>query len=272
MGNPAKDFNWNVSMTTAPKPTQGQQPAVGAQKPFVFPSFMTTKPNMRELQQTYRQLPGQFDTSGMEANVNNQMAMNTAQGKASSSVMQRAAMNRAAKMGGAVGASFASGGMMLPIHQANAAMMGDFQNRKLDAAAQMAGLRQNAAVNMAKLRQQQMGMNAGFYGDEMGRQQAGDQFSMSMGQRGREFDDDMKLKWFNARKAANQQDMQMDMMLNAGKQRQGGGLPNWGAYNTMMIAANQGSAPGATAFHQRMQQAANQAGIDDMDVFGTAYI
>lgn len=243
------------------------------QQPFTFPSWMTTTPNMRELQQTYRQLPGQFDTSGMEANVNAQMGMNTAQGKASSAVMQKAAQSRAARMGGSAAVSFAAGGMMLPIMQQNAAMQGDFQNRKLAATSQMAGLRQNAAATMARLRQQQMGMGAGFYGDEIGRQQNQGQFDASLAQRGREFDTQSGMQ-------DRQQDFierqYRDRLKGLGGYGVGGGgggneRPNWGEYNTMMIAANT-HAPQAAASHQRMQAAASAAGINGRPSFSTIYI
>ncbi len=146
-----------------------------------IPSWLSVQPNMPELQRFVRDLPGQFDTSGVEQNYQSQMAGNTARGTAASAAAARAAQSRAMRTGGQVASSFAQGSMMLPIFAENTRMQGDLAQYKGGMQAQQSSQRLSAVQAMAQLRAQQLGLRTGFLSDQNRLQQQGDQFSQSMG-------------------------------------------------------------------------------------------
>jgi hypothetical protein len=146
-----------------------------------IPSWLSVQPNMPELKRFVKDLPGQFDTSGVEQNYQGQIASNTARGTAASAAAARAAQNRASRMGGSVASSFAQGSMMQPIFEGNQRMLGDMAQYKGGMQAQQSSQRLSAVQAMAQLRAQQLGLRTGYLSDQNRLEQQGDQFTQSMG-------------------------------------------------------------------------------------------
>jgi hypothetical protein len=202
-----------------------------------IPSWLSVQPNMPELQRFVKDLPGQFDTSGVEQNYQGQMATNTARGTAASAAAARAAQNRASRMGGSVASSFAQGSMMLPIHEGNQRLMGDMAQYKGGMQAQQSQQRLSAVQAMAQLRAQQLGLRTGYLSDQNRLTQQGDQFSAQLGadtgfrdrqlaQQGSQFDSDLgfREKQLAAQEAARRRAM------NSGGGFGGGNNQVWSPY------------------------------------------
>lgn len=145
-----------------------------------LPSFLSVQPNMSGLRKYVRELPQQFDTSGVEANYQAQQDMNTARGTAASAAAARAAQNRAVRTGGEVASSFAQGSMMLPIFEQNQRLAGESAQYKGNMQAQQSQQRLSAIQAMAQIRAQQLGLRTGFVQDQMRLNQQGDQFNQSL--------------------------------------------------------------------------------------------
>lgn len=200
-----------------------------------IPSWLSVQPNMPELKRFTRDLPGQFDTSGVEQNYMGQIGMNTARGTAASAVAARAAQNRAQRSGGSVASSFAQGSMMLPIFQQNQQMLGDFAQYKGNMQAQQSSQRLDAVKAMAQLRAQQLGLRTGFLSDQNRLAQQGDQFGQSLaldqsrlGEQGRQFDADMGLR--ERQFAAQEQARRRALQANSGGGYGGGRSDVWSPY------------------------------------------
>jgi hypothetical protein len=185
-----------------------------------IPSWLSVQPNMPELNRFVKDLPGQFDTSGVEQNYQSQMAGNTARGTAASAAAARAAQSRAFRGGGAVASSFAQGSMMQPIFAENTRMQGDLAQYKGGMQAQQSSQRLSAVQAMAQLRAQQLGLRTGYLSDQNRLQQQGDQFTAQLGsdsgfrdrqlaQQGSQFDQDFgfRERQFAAQEAARRRSM-----------------------------------------------------------------
>lgn len=121
-----------------------------------FPSWMPTKSQFGELQQTYNQIPQAFDTSAMEGAYNRTIANNQASGAAMAATAARAAQNRARQQGGQVAASFAQGSAMQGVRRQGAEMLSDLEQKKLNAkqAAMQAQMQAASALGQGRLAQQ----------------------------------------------------------------------------------------------------------------------
>lgn len=160
-----------------------------------LPTWLMSEPNMSGLRKYVKDLPSQFDTSGVEQNYQGQMASNMARGTATSAAAARAAQNRAMRTGGQVASSFAQGSMMLPIFEQNQRMQGDLAQYKGGMQAQQSANRLSAIQAMAQLRAQQLGLRTNFLSDANRLGQQGDQFNANLdleqdrfGEQQRQFD------------------------------------------------------------------------------------
>lgn len=234
-----------------------------------FPNWLSQSPQIGELQSTYRGLGKAFDTSGVENAYNAQMGQQTAQGLATTGAMQRAAQTRAQRTGGQVAASFAGGAAMLPYYQQNSEMQGQLADYKLRAASSRAQLQAGLGETMAGLRQRQTGMQADFYSQQQGREQAGSQFSQSLEEQRKQFAAQQALR---LRQQGNEESRYRDALALQQSQAGGrdGGLPSWGQVASMMSTQNRvlGS-PQASHYWEEMGATANQGGFEDQPVFGT---
>ncbi len=134
-----------------------------------------------EMESALKDLPGSYDTSGIEQNFAQLGQMNTSRGLAMTNAMSRAAQGRAQRNGGSVAASFAGGAAMLPIIRQNAEMANQSGQMRLQAAMAQAQARAGLATGLASARQGQRGLMSNFYNEGLGRQQQGEQFDKNLG-------------------------------------------------------------------------------------------
>lgn len=236
-----------------------------------FPNWLSQSPQMGELQSTYRGLGKAFDTSGVENAYNAQMGQQTAQGLATTGAMQRAAQTRAQRTGGQVAASFAGGAAMLPYYQQNSEMQGQLADYKLRAASSRVQLQAGLGETMAGLRQRQTGMQADFYNQQQGREQAGSQFGQSLAEQQKQF---AAMQALRLRQQGNEESRYRDALAlqqsQAGGRGGAGGLPSWGEAAALMSTHNRAlGSPQAAHYWEEMGATANQGGYEDQDIFGT---
>lgn len=232
-----------------------------------FPSYLTQQPQQRELQQAWGQIPGAFNTSGVEQSYQNQMGMNLAQAKTTTGAMARAAEGRAFQSGGKVGASFAAGDAMLPYFQQNQQQMGDLADYKLRAAQSRIQAMGNIGGMLANNRQQQQGMLSGYDTAAQVRAQQGGQFDANLAQQAAQFRANNALQLrgqaFNERQYRDSQDqLQLE---NHYKYKPG---PSFGDTASAM-AANNSALGSSTAFQywQQLGAGANAGGYSDNPMF-----
>lgn len=242
--------------------------------PQPFPSYLNG-PQAGELQSLYRQAPGAFNTQGVEDSYQNQMGMNLAQAKTTTSAMGRAAESRAFQSGGKVGASFAAADAMLPYFQQNQQQMGDLADYKLRAAQSRLAAQTGIAGQLAGLRQGQQGMQMQYDIAGQNRAQQGGQFDRTLSQNAAQFASENALR---LRQQGFSEQQYADML----KLRQGGGyggygvgggnggLPSWANVAAIMGAQNSALGQGRAAnFWQQTGAAARAGGFENTPVFGT---
>lgn len=243
--------------------------------PTAFPSYLQNQPQVGELQQAYRSIPGAFDTSGYESNVRNMSAMDLAQGKASVGAMARAAENRATQGGGKVQSSFAAGSALLPYFQQQQSQMADLQDYKLRAAQSALAARTSIGGALAGYRQGAQGNMLNYDLAGQARQQQGGQFGQNLAQQAAQFSAENALRTrqqdFSERQYADQLQLQRSGGGRMGASYGGGQqLPAWGNVAAIMGASNSAlGSPSAANYWNQLGTAARQGGFDQSQVFGT---
>lgn len=233
-----------------------------------FPSYLNQN-QTGALQQTYRQIPKAFDTSGVESAYNNQMGMNLAQGKATTGAMGRAAESRAFQSGGKVGASFAAADALLPYFQQNQSMMGDLADYKLRAAQNRIQAQGQIGGQLAGFGYQGAGQKLQYDLAGQERQQQGGQFDKTLAQNAAQFAAQNALQLRQQGFAESQYRDQLALQNSSGRGGAGGSsLPSWGDVSSIMNVMNSDN-PTAANFWQRTGAAASQGGFSDSPVFGT---
>lgn len=182
-----------------------------------LPSWLTVQPNIGGLRKYIRDLPQQFDTSGMAANIQGQQQMNVSRGTAQAAAAAAAAQNRAARSGGAVASSFAQGSMMMPVMEQNQRLSGDLAQYQGEMQSRQSSNRLSALQAMAQIRAQQMGLRANFTSDAARLAQQNQQFTAGLGldrerlaEQGRQYNMDFG---FRQRQYGDQQDAMEQQML-----------------------------------------------------------
>lgn len=240
----------------------------------VFPNYLSGQPQTGMLQQTYRQIPGAFDTSGYESNVRNMAAMNLAQAKSSTATMGRAAENRAFQAGGKVGASFAAGDAMLPYYRQNEQTMADLADYKLRAAQSRIQAQAGIGGQIAGYGLQNSGQLMNYDLAGQNREQQGGQFSKTLAQQAAEFNANNALRLRQQDFAERQYNDSLALRRSGGGYGGYGGggssLPSWGNVASIMAAQNSALGQGrASNFWQQTGAAARAGGFENTPVFGT---
>lgn len=119
-----------------------------------LPSWLNPNPNAltRELKQTYKGLPGIFDTAGMEGAYDDEIATVGGMGGQIATNAAREAIARSGQTGGQVNSEMAKAQSMLPVFQQTGALAKDKANAMLDAAKAQASIQAQVAGTLGQLR------------------------------------------------------------------------------------------------------------------------
>lgn len=146
-----------------------------------LPSFLQGNP-WQASQSYLNQLPGQFNTSGLQKSYQQQEAGNLSQGSALAAAAANQYVQRARQSGAStLGAGFAQASAMLPIYQQNAEMNSDLQNKLLQYHTQQAQIGAGLSGDIGRLQGQYQGTLADYFLSQQRLQQQQNQFGQTLG-------------------------------------------------------------------------------------------
>lgn len=146
-----------------------------------LPSFLQGNP-WQASQSYLNQLPGQFNTSGLQKSYQQQEAGNLSQGSALAAAAANQYVQRAHQSGAStLGAGFAQASAMLPIYQQNAEMNSDLQNKLLQYHTQQAQIGAGLSSDIGRQQGQYQSTLADYLMGQQKLQQQQSQFGQSFG-------------------------------------------------------------------------------------------
>lgn len=146
-----------------------------------LPSYLQQNP--ASASQSYlSQLPGMFNTSGLQSAYGNQEQSNWDSGSALAAAAANQYVQRAQQSGAStLGAGFAQASAMLPVYQQNASMQSDLQNKMLQYKAQQATIGAGLSGDIGRLQGQYQGTLSDYFLNQQKLQQQQQQFGDTFG-------------------------------------------------------------------------------------------
>lgn len=119
-----------------------------------LPAWLNPNPNAltRELRQTFRKIPGMFDTGDLEKTYNDQIATIGGLGGQIATNAAREAIARAGQTGGQVNSEMAKAQAMLPVYSETGKLATDKAQAMMDAAKAQASIQSEVASTLGQLR------------------------------------------------------------------------------------------------------------------------